>query len=106
MKILDNSDKHLLAILPDIITEKLNKEAVKIKFIGGGSYGRVYKVVLSNGETIAVKGYKLQEMHTEEAYQLDSLAKNTSIKMSEVLFTTLGVIFIVHSPCFQNSFFY
>lgn len=87
MKILDNSDKHLLAILPDIITEKLNKEAVKIKFIGGGSYGRVYKVVLSNGETIAVKGYKLQKMHTEEAYQLDFLAKNTSVKMPTVLFT-------------------
>lgn len=87
MKILDNSDKHLLAILPDIITEKLNKEAVKIKFIGGGSYGRVYKVFLSDGETIAVKGYKLQKMHTEEAYQLDFLAKNTSVKMPTVLFT-------------------
>lgn len=87
MKFLDNSDKHLLAILPSIITEKLNKEAVKIKFIGGGSYGRVYKVFLSDGETIAVKGYKLQKMHTEEAYQLDFLAKNTSVKMPAVLFT-------------------
>lgn len=87
MKFLDNSDKHLLAILPGIITEKLNKEAVKIKFIGGGSYGRVYKVFLSDGETIAVKGYKLQKMHTEEAYQLDFLAKNTSVKMPAVLFT-------------------
>lgn len=87
MKFLDNSDKHLLAILPGIITEKLNKKAVKIKFIGGGSYGRVYKVFLSDGETIAVKGYKLQKMHTEEAYQLDFLAKNTSVKMPTVLFT-------------------
>lgn len=87
MKFLDNSDKHLLAILPGIITEKLNKEAVKIKFIGGGSYGRVYKVFLSDGETIAVKGYKPQKMHTEEAYQLDFLSKNTSVKMPAVLFT-------------------
>lgn len=87
MKFLDNSDKHLLAILPGIITEKLNKEAIKIKFIGGGSYGRVYKAFLSDGETIAVKGYKLQKMHTEEAYQLDFLAKNTSVKMPTVLFT-------------------
>ena len=87
MKILDNSDKHLQSILPRIIYEKLNKEAIKIKFIGGGSYGRVYKVFLSDGENIAVKGYKLQKMHTEEAYQLDFLAKNTSVKMPTVHFT-------------------
>lgn len=87
MKLLDNSDKHLLSILPDIIFEKLNKKAVEFKFIGGGSYGRVYKTVLTDGEVIAVKGYKLQEMHREEALQLDFLSKNTSVKMPEVLFT-------------------
>ncbi len=87
MKILDNSDKHLLSILPDIIFEKLNRKAVEFKFIGGGSYGRVYKTVLADGEVIAVKGYKLQEMHREEAMQLDFLSKNTSVKMPEVLFT-------------------
>lgn len=70
MKYIDNSDKHLMSILPGVISEKLNKEAVKIRFIGGGSYGRVYKATLSDGESIAVKGYKLQGMHTEEAYQL------------------------------------
>lgn len=87
MKFLDNSDKHLLSILPDIIFEKLNRKAVGFKFIGGGSYGRVYKTVLSDGEVIAIKGYKLQEMHREEALQLDFLSKNTSVKMPEVLFT-------------------
>ena len=87
MKFLDNSDKHLTAILPDIISEKLGKKAVSFKFIGGGSYGRVYRVVLSDGEVIAVKGYKLEGMHAEEAQQIDFLAKNTSVKMPEVLFT-------------------
>ncbi len=87
MKILDNSDKHLLSVLPGIIYEKLNKKAEKIKFIGGGSYGRVYKALLSDGEAIAVKGYKLQGMQHEEAYQLSFLSKNTSVKMPEVLFT-------------------
>lgn len=62
MKILDNSDKHLQSILPRIIYEKLNKEAIKIKFIGGGSYGRVYKVFLSDGENIAVKGYFVKKV--------------------------------------------
>ena len=87
MKILDNSDKHLLSILPSIISEKLNKKADKFKFIGGGSYGRVYKTLLSDGEIIAVKGYKLQGMQHEEAHQLNFLSKNTSVKMPEVLFT-------------------
>lgn len=87
MKFLDNSDKHLMSLLSDVISEKLNKKAVNFKFIGGGSYGRVYKVALSDGEVIAVKGYKLEGMHEEEARQLEMLSKNTSVKMPEVLFT-------------------
>ena len=87
MKFLDNSDKHLTAILPDIISEKLGKKAEGFKFIGGGSYGRVYKAVLSDGKAIAVKGYKLENMHREEAHQLEFLSGHTSVKMPEVLFT-------------------
>lgn len=87
MKFFNNSDKHLRAILPDIIFEKLNKKAVDFKFIGGGSYGRVYKTTLFDGEVIAIKGYKLEGMNQEEAYQLKLLAENTSAKMPEVLFT-------------------
>lgn len=87
MKILDNSDKHLSSILPNIISEKLNKKLESFKFIGGGSYGRVYKTLLSDGEIIAVKGYKLQEMQHEEAQQLKFLYEHTSVKMPEVLFT-------------------
>ena len=87
MKFLDNSDKHLMSILPGVISDKLGKKAEKIKFIGGGSYGRVYKTVLSDGETIAVKGYKLEGMNEEEAYQLKVLSANTSVRMPQVLFT-------------------
>ena len=87
MKFLDNSDKHLSSILPNIISEKLNKKFESFKFIGGGSYGRVYKTLLSDGEIIAVKGYKLQEMQHEEAQQLKFLSEHTSVKMPEVIFT-------------------
>lgn len=76
-----------MSILPDVVLEKLNKKATDFKFIGGGSYGRVYKATLSDGEVIAVKGYKLQEMQHEEALQLNFLSQNTSVKMPEVLFT-------------------
>ena len=87
MKFLNNSDKHLMTILPDIILGKLNKKAVDFKFIGGGSQGRVYKTTLSDGEVIAIKGYKLEGMNQEEAHQLKFLAENTRVKMPEVLFT-------------------
>lgn len=87
MKILDNSDKHLLSVLPQIIFEKLNMKANKLKFIGGGSFGRVYKAALSNGETIAIKAYRVQGSQYEEAEQLNLLSKNTSVNMPNVLFT-------------------
>lgn len=87
MKILDNSDKYLLPLLPQIISEKLYKKADNIKFIGGGSFGRVYKTVLSDGKTIAVKAYRVQGSQYEEAEQLNLLSANTSVKMPKVLFT-------------------
>ena len=87
MKILDNSNKHLLPILPKIIFEKLNKKIDNIKFIGGGSYGKVYRIILSDGEIIAVKGYKFHKMQHAEAAQLSLLSKNTGVKMPKVLFT-------------------
>ncbi|MBE6716677.1 MAG: hypothetical protein E7573_07130 [Ruminococcaceae bacterium] len=87
MKILDISDKHLLPVFPKIVFEKLNKKADKIKFIGGGSFGRVYKAVLSDGKTIAIKAYRVQGSQHEEAQQLNILSENTTVKMPEVLFT-------------------
>ena len=87
MKILDNSDKQLLPILPEIISNELGKNADKFKFIGGGSFGRVYKVALSDGETVAIKAYRVQGSQHEEAKQLKLLSANTSVKMPEVLFT-------------------
>ena len=87
MKILDNSDKYLLSRLPIIVSEKLNKEIKEIKFIGGGSFGRVYKAVLSDGRCIALKAYRVQGSQDREAEQLRILAENTAVKMPEVLFT-------------------
>ncbi len=87
MKILDNGNKHLLPIIPQLVSEKLNKKVSDIRFIGGGSYGRVYKTMLSDGKTIAVKAYRVQGSQYEEAEQLNLLSANTSVKMPKVLFT-------------------
>lgn len=87
MKILDNSNKHILPIIPELVLKNLNKKVSDIKFIGGGSYGRVYKTILSNGETIAVKAYRIQGSQYEETQQLNILSANTSVEMPKVLFT-------------------
>lgn len=87
MKILDNSDKHLLPVIPKLISEKMNKNTEKLKFIGGGSFGRVYKAELSDGSTVAVKAYRVQGSQYEEAMQLKLLSENTSVNMPEVIFT-------------------
>ena len=87
MKILDNSDKYLLPVFPQIISEKLGRKAGDIKFIGGGSFGRVYKTTLEDGTVIALKAYRVQKSQYEEAAQLKILSENTNVKMPEVLFT-------------------
>ena len=77
----------MLPILPQIILEHTKEKAENIKFIGGGSYGRVYKVKLSEGKSVAVKAYRIQNSQFEEASQLRMLSKNTSVKMPDVIFT-------------------
>ncbi len=87
MKILDNGNKHILPIIPELVSEKLNKKVSDIKFIGGGSYGRVYKTSLPDGDAIAVKAYRIQGSQYEEARQLNILSANTIVEMPRVLFT-------------------
>lgn len=87
MRILDNGNKHILPLISELVFKNLNKKVLNVKFIGGGSYGRVYKAALSSGETIAVKAYRIQGSQHEEARQLDILSKNTSVEMPKVLFT-------------------
>lgn len=87
MKFLDNSTKHIEPMIEKLVFEKIGKKVKRVKFIGGGSYGRIYKTELSDGEIIAVKAYKLQGMQHNEAEQLRKLADNTKVEMPEVIFT-------------------
>ncbi len=87
MKILENNNKHLIAVLPKIVFEKLNKETKSLKYIGGGSFGKVFKAELSNGEVIALKSYRVLGSQDTEAYQLNVLSQNTDVAMPKVLFT-------------------
>ena len=81
------NDKFLLRKLPKIAEEKLNTKISDMKFIGGGSFGKVYKCTKADGETIILKAYHVSGMETTEANQLQILGKNTSVKMPQVYFT-------------------
>lgn len=81
------NDKFLLRKLPKIAEEQLNTKISDMKFIGGGSFGKVYKCTKSDGETIILKAYHVSGMETTEANQLQMLGKNTSVKMPKVYFT-------------------
>ena len=81
------NDKFLLHKLPKIAEEKLNTKISDMKFIGGGSFGKVYKCTKADGETIILKAYHVSGMETTEANQLQILGKNTSVKMPKVYFT-------------------
>ena len=81
------NDKFLLEKLPKIAEEHLNTRIDNLKFIGGGSFGKVYKCTKSDGEIIILKAYHVSGMEKTEAEQLKLLGTNTSVKMPQVYFT-------------------
>ena len=85
MKILSN--KELIKILPSITETQINKTVTGLKFIGGGSFGKVFKGVLPDGEYIILKVYRIKDMNKNEAKQLKILSQSTTVTMPEVYFT-------------------
>ena len=81
------NDKFLLEQIPKIAEKQLNTTVNGLKFIGGGSFGRVYKGTKTDGETIILKAYYVNGMEETEAQQLKILGENTSVKMPKVYFT-------------------
>ena len=81
------NDKYLIQRLPEIAEDQLNTKITDSKFIGGGSFGKVYRCTKSDGETIILKAYHVKGMENTEANQLSILGKNTSVKMPQVYFT-------------------
>lgn len=81
------NDKFLLEYIPKVLKKDFDTEITRLKFIGGGSFGRVYKATKSDGETIILKAYYVKGMEETEASQLKILGENTSVTMPKVNFT-------------------
>ena len=111
MTILEMNNKRLEAKINEVTPKELSAQIKEMKFIGGGSFGKVFKVILSDGRTVAVKAFRRQGANLEEATQLKILAKHTSIPMPEVLFTynddavaLMGMSFIEGKNVLEVSF--
>ena len=81
------NDKFLLEYIPKVLKKFFDTEITGLKFIGGGSFGRVYKATKSDGETIILKAYYVKGMEETEASQLKILGENTSVTMPKINFT-------------------
>ncbi len=111
MEILNVQNKFLQMLLPEITEAHLNVGVRNMKFIGGGSFGKVFKTELADGRVIAVKAFREQGAQQEEAFQLGILSENTSVKMPKVLFVhaddktaIMGMSFIAGSNALNPSF--
>lgn len=70
-----------------IIEANTGSKVEKIKYVGGGSFGEVFRASLADGRVLAVKAHRRKGFQYSEAERLTVLAENTSVKMPEVVFT-------------------
>ena len=67
--------------------EYSNKNAVKVKCLGGGSFGSAYKVNARDGESVVIKFMRADKMMEKEVFDLDLIGKNCPLEMPKVLFS-------------------
>ena len=83
----DNQVKSLNdSTIISVIKDNSDIEIANIKYIGGGSFGRVYKCTDKNSKPYAFKVFITPDMAEKEAFALRNLAQCNSIKIPEVYF--------------------
>lgn len=71
-----------------IISDLYKNEPVDVKYIGGGSFGFVYKVILPvEPFKLIVKAFRTSDMYADEANALKKLAQNSVLHVPEVYYT-------------------
>ncbi len=70
-----------------VACSQIGQGVKKVKYLGGGSFGRAYKVTFQNCNKIVVKFLRAGGMLEKEVYDLKILAANCSVKIPRVLFS-------------------
>lgn len=81
------SNNFLTTKLKNVAQNQLNCDIKSLKYIGGGSFGKVYKATKNNEDVVVLKAYRNPNMQIKEATQLELLSKNTRVNMPNVYFT-------------------
>ncbi|MCI9009577.1 MAG: hypothetical protein HFE27_00105 [Clostridia bacterium] len=61
-----------------IASQQIGQPVKKVKYLGGGSFGRAYKIVFQDGKKIVVKFLRANDMLEKETHDLDLLAATGS----------------------------
>ena len=72
------------------VREKLGKPAGNVRYMGGGSFGRAVSVQCTDGQSLVVKFLRAKDMMEKEAHDLKLLAKYSTARVPDVLFTRRG----------------
>lgn len=70
----------------DAVVQALNAKIVSTKYLGGGSFGKVFKATLDDGRVVAIKNYSRKDLSETEARTLKILAEHTNVKVPEVYY--------------------
>ncbi len=81
------TNKFLSVRLAEIAEQQLQVPVDDLKYLGGGSFGKVFKATKPDGKFIVLKAYRKPNMNINEARQLNLLSENTRVKMPKVYFT-------------------
>jgi fructosamine-3-kinase len=81
-----NSEAELrIPFIIEVIKKYYIESILSVSYLGGGSYGFVYKVIFeNNSQPVVVKGYRVFGMHKTEQFQIELLSNNTSVKMPKI----------------------
>ena len=73
-----------------VVRERLGKLAGNVRYMGGGSFGRAVSVQCTDGQSLVVKFLRAKDMMEKEAHDLKLLAKYSTVRVPDVLFTRRG----------------
>lgn len=79
--------KEALSYAQYAVEHALKKSVKRVRYLGGGSFGRAVEVTLNNGQPLVVKFLRAKGMMEKEAHDVALLKRRCTVPVPAVLFT-------------------